>query len=567
MLSVESRRPIRPYPAPARRWRRRALRLAAAVGALGLMAGACGEPEQSQPPRGDQGVGSAADVANIVKPANGPPKTGGTLVVGLDAESEGFDPTNSRMAAAALTIGRAIFDPLVAIGEDLSPRPYLAEKIDPSNDYKTWDIKLRPNIKFHNGEALDSAALKKFLDKARASSLVGQAAKPIQSVDVVDPLSVRLQMDQSWATFPFLLVLQGGYVAAPSQLDSPDAAREPIGTGPFKFKSWETDKSLVVEKNPDYWRKGLPYLDAIDFRPIPDNQTRYQTLKSGQLDVTVTPREPTIQDLVKDGQAGTFQVVRAKGDGEVNMLMSNLSKPPFDDIRLRQAVAYAIDRQQFLALYNSPPEVGADGLYVKTSPWYVDAKFPGYDREKAKQLVDQIEAEKGPLKLTLDTVPDQDVQKNVTVMQSLLQDVGIEVAVNTTEQAALINKAISGDYQFMTWRQFGAVDPDANYIWWHSSNAGAGIALNMARNKDPEIDAALTQGRSSVDPEVRKKAYAKVQERQAIDLPYIWISHLRWTMGAANRVRNLETGTMPDGSKAVTMLQGYIVLNEFWLDG
>lgn len=563
-------RPPVPSPArpdhPDRRARGALARAVAVVAIVGLLGAACGGDDEPAASSGDPSVGSAADIANIVKPVAGDPKPGGTLIVGLDAESEGFNPTDNRMAVAALTVSRAVFDPLVLIGDDFQPKPYLAESLTPSNEARTWDIKLRSGITFHDGTPLDSAALKKSLDAFRASARVGTAAKPIQSIDVVDDLTVRLQMDQKWATFPLFLSAQPGYVAAPSMLDGPDGSRNPVGTGPFRFKSWETDKSLVVEKNPSYWRKGLPYLDSVDFRPISDNQTRYKALQAGSVDVIITPREQTIQDLVKDGRAGTFQVVRARGDNDVNMLMLNVSKPPFDDIRLRQAVANAVDRDQLLALTNSGQEIAAYGVYAKSSPWYADVGYPARDPERARRLVAGIEAEKGPIRITLDTVPDQDVQRQVTLAQAVLQEVGIEVEVKTTEQANLINKAISGDYEVMTWRQFGAVDPDFNYVWWHSDYATGAVALNMPRNADPEIDQALIQGRESTDPEIRKKAYAKVQERQAKDLPYIWLTHMRWTMGAANKVHNIEAGTLPDGSRAAGLIGGTMMFTEFWID-
>jgi len=532
------------------------------VGVLAIGVAGCGDDAGTAP---DTKSGSNVEVADVIKPVTGTPKKGGTLIVGLDAENIGLSPATDRFAAAGYTVGLAIFDPLMSIGADLKPHPYLAESVTPSNEYHTWDIKVRPNIKFHDGTPLNSAAVKNYVDKFKAGQN-GTALKPLKSVEVVDDLTVRTQFDQTITTFPLYLALQAGLIAAPSMLESPDGNQHPIGTGPYRFKSWEHNKSLVLERNPDYWRKDVTYLDGIDFRPIDDNNVRYNALKAGSIDVMMTPREPTIIDLTKDGQAGTFQIVRAKGDNDVNALMMNTSKPPFDDIRLRQAVAAAIDRSQLLALSNSPPEVAADSVYTKDSKWYVDPHYPATDKAKATQLVQQIEAEKGPLTLTLITVPDQEIAKNVTVMQAQLQEIGIDVKVDTIEQATLISKAISGDYQFLTWRQFGGVDPDSNYLWWHSDYATGSPALNMARNIDKEIDAALTAGRTSADEAVRKEAYGKVQARLAIDLPYVWLSHLRYTMGAANKVRGLEGATFPDGTKQAPMVQGAFFVQEMWLD-
>jgi peptide/nickel transport system substrate-binding protein len=478
-------------------------RVAAALALAGLVVvsvTACGEPAGTGAARSTDRVDSPGSTTDVVRPSGTAPRSGGRLIVGLDAESRGFDPTSSQLSASGVTVSQSIFDPHVMIGTDRQPHPYLAESLSPSNDARTWDIRLRSGIRFHDGTALDSAALKTFLEKARGSVLAGQALRPLRSVETLDPLTVRVEMDQPWMTFPFMLSRPTGFVAAPSQLANPDGARHPVGTGPFRFTSWEPDRSLVVERNPDYWRKDAVHLDAIEFRPVPDTEARIRSLRAGDIDVMLTAREPTVRDLMQDARAGRLQTVQAGGDQPVNQLMLNTSKPPFDDIRLRQAVAYAMDRDQIIALDESAPDFAADSPFSRSSPWYVDPHFPPHDQARAMQLVQQIEAEKGPVNVVLDTLPDPDSQKVVTVIQALLQDAGIHTDVHTTEQASLVNNVVTGDYQFATWRQFGGADPDLNYLWWHSAPAGSGMSLDMARNNDPEIDAALDEGRSSADP-------------------------------------------------------------------
>jgi len=565
MHLMEFHRPDRPAGS-SRRARRAIMHVAAAVGVLGVLAAGCGDPEPTSSVPPGSVVGSEGQAANVVKPVDGQPKPGGSMVVGLDAESEGFDPTDSRMAAAALTISRSIYDPLATVDANMKAQPYLAESFTPSNNFMTWDIKLRPNIKFHNGEALDAAAVVKFMEKFRKSLRVGSSMQPVDTITATDNLTVRVTMKAPWSTYPVFLTVQPGLIPAPSTLDDGSAKAKPVGTGPFKLVNWIPDKELIVEKNASYWRKGLPYLDKIDFRPISDDQTRYKSFQSGDIDVMITPREQSIQNLLKDGQAGTAQVVRAKGDNDVNMLMLNTSKPPFNDPKLRQAIAYAINRDELLALNNSGPELAADNVYAKSSPWYVDPNSPKYDLQKAKDLVSQVSGGQR-IALTLDTVPDVDLARTLALVQQQLAQAGIDVTMAQTEQANLINKAISGDYALMTWRQFGGSDPDGNYTWWIGENADSMPALNMARNKDPEIDAALKAGRSTQDESARKAAYATVQKRLAIDLPYVFTTHLRWTMGVNNKLRNIESGTLPDGAKSAGLISGLMPLNEMWIGG
>jgi peptide/nickel transport system substrate-binding protein len=529
-----------------------------------MLGAGCADDEAANP--NTSAVGSSEDVDNVVKPVNGEPKKGGTLVVGLEAESEGFNTAANRMSGSALTVARSIMDPIATVGDDMVPKPYLAQSMTPSNDFKTWDIKLRPNIKFHDGTALDSAVFKKFIDAVRASPLLGGAVRPIKDTTIVDDLTLRFTIEYSWAALPLIFTVQPGLIPSPKQMEANDS-RNPVGTGPFKFVSWETERQLIVEKNPTYWRTGLPYLDKIEFKPIADNQARYKALQAGSIDVMVSAREQTIQDLVRDGKAGAFQVVQAKGDNDVNMLMMNLSKPPFNDLRLRQAVVHAIDQRGILALTNSGDDLLADSVWAKDSPWYTpDNGYPKYDPEQAKKLVAQIQAETGPVRLNLLSVPDPDVLKNVQVIQEQLRDVGIELKVTQIEQAPLIQKTVSGDYEFCTWRQFGTSDPDGNFTWWHGSNATGSPALNMARNQDPIIDEALLKGRGSSDTKTRKDAYATVQKQFSKDLPYAFTTHLRYTMGVNNRVRNIEHGTTPEGGKTAGLISVVVPVNEMWID-
>ena len=128
------------------------------------------------------------------------------------------------------------------------------------------------------------------------------------------------------------------------------------------------------------------------------------------------------------------------------------------------------------------------------------------------------------------------------------------------------SNAVTGDYVAQMWRQFGAPDPDGDYLWFISDNAAPPLALNMARNKDPQLDAALNTQRASKDLATRQAAWKTVQERQTADLPYLWLSHQPWVLAADNSVRGIEGGTLPDGAAAAGMIGGVIKLTEFWFD-
>jgi len=549
--------------------RRLRLQLIAFAIPLALLAAACGgsgEPN-ADTPAGGGGAGSSDTTPNLVKQAANPPKAGGKIVMGLEAETDGWDPTQNRWANSGTQVALAIFDPLARLDKDLKPRPYLAESFTPNTDFKQWDIKLRAGVKFHNGQDLDAAAVQKFFTMFKASPLTGRAASPIETMEILDPLTLRVNMNQAWSTFPAFLTAQGGVVPAPAQLDNKtDGPRNPIGTGPFIFGQWIPDKSFTANKNPNYWYKGYPLLESVEFRPIPDTGTRYAALKADDIDLMITSRENEIRKMLEDAKNGELQVTRSTGDNDVNMILINTSAPPLDDLRVRQALAYGVDRQSLFDITQTDPSLDADSVYSKSSPWYAKTDYPTYDPAKARKLVEEYEKDKGPLTFVFGGVNDPEVIKAQQAVAEQWKTIGIDVEQQTFEQATFILNAVTGKYQIQVWRQFGASDPDINYIWWHSDNAEGPLALNMARNNDPELDAALEKGRTTQDVEVRKKQYEIIQQRQAATLPYIWLNHLRWTMAAENHVRGIESMPLPDGSTSAGLTSGVYALTGVWID-
>jgi ABC-type transport system substrate-binding protein len=401
----------------------------------------------------------------------------------------------------------------------------------------------------------------------KASALTGAEAKPVQRVDVVDELTATFTMDQPWAAFPWSLTGQGGVVAAPSMLDDPEGSRHPVGTGPFVFQSWTPGNNLIVTRNPSYWRPGLPYLDAVEFRPLPDAYTRYDSLLSGGIHLTVSSSEDLITRMLTDSKEGTVQTVRSIGNNDLMMVLLNTSTPPFDDIRARRALAHSIDRASFFELTGTDPSLDADSVFQKDSIWYeAQPDYPGFDPARAKALVAEYEAEKGPISFGLGSTEDPLLLQLVQTLAMQWEAVGITARIVTTEQATYIKDAASGNFQANIWRQFGAADPDSNYLWWTSENATGTVVANLARNQDPELDAAMRRGRSTADLPTRKQAYAEVQARQTATLPYIWLNHLRWTAAADNSLRGLPGTPLPDGGTSAVLVGGVLSLTGLWFD-
>ncbi len=545
--------------------------LVALASLLGLVAAACGGSSSGS-------GGGSTDVkagSDITVAASGKPTPGGSLTMGLEAESDGFNPTSNRWAISGLTVANAVFDPLAAYDADGVAQPYLAQSFTPSADFKSWTITLRSGVTFHDGTALDAAAVVKDLQAAKASPLVGAAMSNIDSitVDPANPLNVLITTIDPWASLPASLTGQVGYVAAPAQLDAgaPASSSKPIGTGPFVYKSWEPDKAWVGTKNSSYWRTDsdgtkLPYLDQVEFRPIVDHTNRTNALINGEIQLLHTTDWASINRIQSEAEAGKLQFVTDQTEAEENFILMNTSKAPFDDVRVRQAVALCMDPAQIQLVWEAPESRVADSQFTPQSPWYdPNNGYPKPDPAAGTTLVQQVEAEKGPIKFTLGTTP---VPTNTAATQLIAQQLGqcgMEVDLTTSEQSKFISDAVTGNYQANLWRQFAASDPDGDYVWWIGKNATGPLALNMARLQDPQVDAALNEARATNDVAARKAAYAKLQERQSQLFPYAWIAHTQWAFGATNAVRNIGNVTLPGGAASQPFQAGNFRLTETWL--
>jgi ABC-type transport system substrate-binding protein len=502
---------------------------------------------------------------DVVKP-DGTPTPGGTLVYGIEGESNGWNPTSARWTEPALTEASAVFDPLVAWDAQLQPKPYLAQAVTPHANYTVWDITLRPGIKFHDGTPLDATAVAGALNAEKASVLTSSSFQLVDSISVKDPTTVELKMNSPWVALPAALTSQIGMIAAPSQIASGDT-QKPIGTGPFTYGQWIPNNVFQVKKNPSYWRKGLPYLAEIDFKPIPEAQTLYDSLLSGDVSAISTSNSPMQNKLRAQATAGHIQLLYSVGETEENMVQINTQAPPLSDLRVRQALAYSSNIAHMAQVQGFDPRQIADGPFAPGSQWDVPTGYPHYNLAKAKQLVSQVEASNGGKPVTFDfqCIPDAFVVQACQLLQSDWKAAGIDAHITTVTEDKLISNALSGDYQTMIWRLFGAQDPDSDTLWWNGNNTKPPLALNMARNVDPKLDAAIYVGRTSDKAFNRKLAYITVARRLAADLPYIWIDHSVWVVAANNSVHGLDKSTMPDGSPAAPIVSGIERLGQVWV--
>lgn len=475
----------------------------------------------------------------------GEPQPGGTVVFGIEAETDGFNPAASRLAISGHTIASAIFDSLMVIDGVGDPQPYLAESVNPNLDFTEWTIRLQPDVQFHDGTPLDAEALKLNLDTYRESALTGAVLDQIDDVEVVDDLTVRVDMDEPWASFDYLLAANIGYVMAPSMIADPDGAEHPVGTGPFMFDEWVRGDHVSVLRNQDYWRPELPYLDGIEFQIIPDPAERAEALRDGDLDLIHTARDEDILQFRSDSEVTMVE----DDSGEETFAMLNLQGEPFNDAQARQALAMATDEQTLVDVLGSGIVRQATSMFPEGSPWHPEEdNYPEYNKAEATRLVAEYEQRTGePLSFTFATTPTTDNLGSAQLLESMWEDVGMEVEVETMEQADLISAAISGDFDAVNWRLFGSPDPDGEFVWLHSRHSEpiGEISLNFSRMENPVVDAALEAGRATDDQEVRVRSYQTLAQEVNTSLPFVWLQQTLWAVVARSSVQGLEA--VPNG--------------------
>jgi peptide/nickel transport system substrate-binding protein len=535
-----------------------------ALGAGGGLLDACSSGSGSPPPTGTgthpNGVSSAA------------PKTGGKLIFGVEAEEKGFDPTTGTFDTTGILYARTVFDPLAIIGADGTVQPYLAQSITPNPDYTVWTVVMRPNIVFHDGTPCDGAAVAYNFNAQKNSALTGPAVTNIASIAVTDPMTVKVTMHTPWV--PFNYYLAGGiggqiaFIAAPSMLrDTANGTMNPVGTGPFVNGGWVPNDHFTANKNPHYWRSGYPYLDTIQFKPIPDSDQLLNSLNSNSVDIIHSSASVVTKGLRANSSLGYVDdSTHVAGEPDVNCLLLNLSKPPFNNAMLRQAAAMAVSSAQYAQVIDSGISPTANGPFVSGSPFFAPDGYPTYDPTKAKQLVQQVKASGAPVSLTLNHVPDPFTTKIAQYLQNQFQLVGMTVTLSPVQQAQIINVALLGSFEAQVWRQFGAVDPDLNYIFWSPTQINSTFSIDMTRNTDSAMEIALQKGRQTADPTARAAAYQQVASLMGKDVPYIWTDRTVWSIGAQPKVQNFNNPTTPAGGKAFGMITGAVWPTQIWLN-
>ena len=514
------------------------------------------------------------------------PVTGGTLRIAVEAETDGLNPAANNFAVSAYTMGFAIFDPLFYIEKidgDGKWFPFLAESATPIGDGSSWQVKVREGITFHDGTPLNADALIANFETAITDPIISLAIVPSYPAEnryeKIDDLTLQYNLIRPSEHFPINLTSQLGMVASPTWLaaaaEDGNLNQAPVGTGPFMLESRTQDVSTKLVKNPDYWRGTDDiYLDAIEVFITTDTALAAEQLAAGELDVVVTSNSDATLTLRGAENVSTFENLYSGEDFiMMNTRAAETDDNPMADIRVRQALTFATDREGYHKFIGQETKPLADSMYHPDLIWNnPDVVQEGNMPDLAGPLVDSYCAEfsencsDGKVKIELQFSGPSTLQNRIMAVLIAGWEPYFEVERQQLLQDDHITETAIGQFQVVTWRQFGAVDPDNEVVWLECATAEGFITLNWVRLCNEDRDALLFEQRATANLDRRVEIMREIQAEIQATYSYIFLTHANWTVGFRNAVKNICGQTGPDEAVLVCNNQGRGFYHNVWID-
>ena len=498
----------------------------ALLAALLLVVAACGgggddedDAATDDPPESDNSGGvDQEDPADITM--------GGTLTFATESDVASLMPgVAAQPSDKVITLG--IYDPLMSYDEEANIIPWLAKTMTASEDLLTWEMELNSPVTFHDGTPLNAEAVVKHFDRLKDPAVgcpCQQSVSNIETMEMPDGptgQTVTFHLDAPNVAFDQLLAGSSGYIESPTAIAADPEGFEtaPVGTGPFVLDQFIPGDRVVLKKYPDYWKTDeagnqLPYLDELIVRPIPDSSQRLASLEAGDIDMFQT----ATSDVVIQAEEAGFAAQKISGSSST-IILFNESKPPFDDVRARQAVAYAINKDAMNERVYGGVRVPSYSSFPIDSPYYnPDGEAPRYDPERAAELVEEL----GGLSFKLECIPTPESQQLLELTQQMGEAVGMEIELGTQEQGQYVNRIFSksGDYEAACFRNNHFADPDQIRAGLTTDDPG-----NLIFYSNPDVDRLLQEARATADFEERKAAYDEIQVITAEEVPIVTLMY------------------------------------------
>jgi peptide/nickel transport system substrate-binding protein len=448
-------------------------------------------------------------------------------------------------------VGRIVFasicDKLFDIDENVKIVPQLATSYEVSSDGKEVLIKLRPGVLFHDGEKLDAEAAKFSIERhlTMQGSFRRGEISPIASVEVVDPLAIKLKLKAPFAPLIAALTDRAGMMVSPKAAKALGAqfGTKPVCAGPYKFVERVAQRHIIVEKFKDYWNKDNVHIDRIVYQPIEDSTVRLANLRSGSLEIIERMLATDAGTVKKDSKLKLAAVTELGYQG-ITMNVGNgpRSKTPFgQDARVRRAFELAIDRQAIVqVVFNGEFTPGNQWVSPGHPMYQQSIPIPKRDIAAAKKLLAEAGV-KTPYAVELMVPNNPETRQVAEVIQSMVKEAGFDVKIKVTEFATSLKAGEAGDYDIYMLAWSGRTDPDGNLYSFASCKG----PLNYGRYCSPEVDKLLDQSRQVNDPAARKKVFEQIAMKAIKEGGVLYLYHRKMFFPHSTRLQGFKP--MPDG--------------------
>lgn len=530
--------------------------MAGLLSALLFLVTACGRAADSGSPQSSPQTPQATtsetakQSADQAKAAAAQAQPGGTLVIVTDQKPSHLDPNLHANRFTAM-VNENTHDPLIWQPEPNKYVAGLAEKWEISDDQTTFTFHLRQDVKFQDGTPLNAEAVKATWDRIvdpKTRSLQVNNFANLDKYEVVDPYTIRIKFK---APNPGFLNAAATRQISPQ---SPTAIKQlgdkyimtPVGTGPYKVQGWPDENTLVLVKNPDYnWgpafmgKAGPAYIDRVVYKFVSEESTRSAALEKKQASV-VEDAARSLNAMYRSDPR--FQVLTFKTSGIPQNWTFNVTRYPTNDLAVRQAVEYAVDKQKIADVAFFGTVTPGKGPLTDTNWafWSGVTSYYPFDPQKAIQILQQagytrnpstkiFEKDGKPVRIRLVTTSSWDQQRSAEMAQQMLKDVGIDLVVETMVYDATVPRYVNNDFEMGRFG-FSGFDPGVLWTGYHSSQVTGGAQFNRSRVNNPDLDALLDKGRALSDPNQRKPVYEQAQ-KIIMDNAYaifVWEDHYYW---------------------------------------
>jgi peptide/nickel transport system substrate-binding protein len=466
----------------------------------------------------------------------------GRVVTLVPSEVPGLDPVVGVGSAGAGPMQRmyAIYGALLYTDSQTGRvKPDLAESMTTSDGGTTWTLKLRPDVKFSDGTALDAAAVKLNWDRHAdpAAGSPWRAVVTSMTNTIVDPTTLQIVLKRKNGFFPAVVARSLSYIGSPTAIKSEGTgfSQKPVGAGPFVLRSWTRDSEMVLDKNPNYWDKGKPAFNELVFKVITDDQQRLNAYTSGEGDLAFVTDPVVTQRFQQAGaQMSTFQQFGGTG------FSFNLKNPKWQDVRLRQAISLAVDRDQYSQVLSQGVQPGPKTMF-KDSSVYSDPSaqtLPVHDLAKAQALLDQYYAATGKnsVEFTYTTIGAGTGQQAAELLQAQIQKLrGVTMKINIVNLQQVVASIVAKDFDVSQLSYRGAgPEPEFNELFSTNGSRNAGSYVN------PVVDQAIAAARATTEETAQRAAFATAARQLLVDQPFILIIRDQATWAYKSDIHGVE---------------------------